>query len=104
MNRTHLLRSVALAAAAAAVASWTVLRADRPESSLERIRREGVVRIGYAPEPPFAFRTADGRVTGESPEIARAVFRRLGVTRIRWVQTEFRSLIPELKTGRFDVI
>ena len=34
--------------------------------------------MGYAPDRPFSFRTPDGRVTGESPEIARVVFARLG--------------------------
>lgn len=83
-----------------ALAHW----ADRPEGDWHRIQRDGVVRIGYSQEPPFAFRLPDGRVTGEAPEIARAVFARLGVHRIEWVQTEFRALIPELEAGHFDVI
>ena len=76
----------------------------RPEGTLERIRRTGVVRVGYAAEVPFAFRAADGRVTGEGPEIARVVLRRLGNPEIEWVQTEFGSLIPDLIAGRFDLI
>src|SRR3954470_19876466 len=31
------------------------------ETALERIRRTGEVRLGYAPEPPFSFRLPDGR-------------------------------------------
>ncbi|HEY0996496.1 MAG TPA: ectoine/hydroxyectoine ABC transporter substrate-binding protein EhuB [Gemmatimonadaceae bacterium] len=93
------LTALLLASALTALAHY----ADRPEGTWHRIRREGVVRIGYAPEPPFAFRLPDGRVTGEAPEIARAVFARLGVRRIEWVQAEFRALIPELQAGRFDV-
>ena len=89
-----------LASTITALAHW----ADRPEDTWHRIQREGVVRIGYSQEPPFAFRLADGRVTGEAPEIARAVFARLGVRRIEWVQTEFRALIPELEAGHFDVV
>ena len=78
--------------------------ADRPEGAWTRIRRQGVVRVGYAPEHPFAFRTPDGRVTGEAPEIARAVFERLGIRRVEFVQAEFRALIPQLQEGRFDMI
>jgi polar amino acid transport system substrate-binding protein len=36
--------------------------------------------------------------------VARAVLERLGVRRIEVVATEFRSLIPGLRAGRFDVI
>ena len=74
-------------------------------SSLERLRADGIVRIGYANEAPFAFRdTATGRVTGEAPEIARVVFAQLGVADVEGVLTEFGSLIPGLQAGRFDVI
>lgn len=73
--------------------------------TLQRIRAAGVVRVGFANEAPFAYvdpRT--GRLTGEAPELARLVFHQLGVPRIEGVLTEFGSLIPALKAGRFDVI
>jgi polar amino acid transport system substrate-binding protein len=64
-----------------------------------------VVRLGIANEPPFGYLdTAHGRVTGEAPELGRAVLARLGVKGIEVVTTEFRSLIPGLRAGRFDVI
>lgn len=97
-------RALTLAVVTAATLATAVYSEGRPEPSLVRIRREGVVRIGYAPEAPFAFRTPGGRVTGESPEVARAVFRALGVDSVEWVQTEFHDLIPDLQAGRFDVI
>ena len=74
-------------------------------STLERIRAAGFVRVGFANEAPYAYvDTETGRLTGESPELARLVFRQLGVEDIRGVLTEFGSLIPALKAGRFDVI
>ncbi|MGH8194479.1 MAG: ectoine/hydroxyectoine ABC transporter substrate-binding protein EhuB, partial [Woeseiaceae bacterium] len=74
-------------------------------NTLERIRAAGVVRVGFANEAPFAYVDTDtGRLTGESPELARLVFRQLGVADLRGVLTEFGSLIPALKAGRFDVI
>ena len=77
---------------------------DTSESTAERIARTGVIRIGYAVEAPFAYEDNQGRVTGESPEVARAVWQRLGVQRIEWIRTDFASLIPQLCTGRFDQI
>ncbi|HET9452785.1 MAG TPA: ectoine/hydroxyectoine ABC transporter substrate-binding protein EhuB [Gemmatimonadaceae bacterium] len=92
------------AAGIAALLAVLAYRADEPEDTWHRIRRTRTVRIGYAPEAPFAYRTPAGEVTGFDPELARQVFRRRGIDRIEWVQTEFRSLIPELLAGRFDMI
>lgn len=75
------------------------------ESTLQRIQRTGTVRIAYANEAPFGYRdTATGRVTGEAPEIARVVLKRLGVDDIQTTLTDFGQLIPGLKAGRFDMI
>jgi polar amino acid transport system substrate-binding protein len=62
------------------------------------------VRIGYANENPFAYTTPDGTVTGESPEIAKKIFAKLGVKKVDAVLTEWGALIPGLRAGRFDVI
>jgi polar amino acid transport system substrate-binding protein len=63
------------------------------------------IRVGIANEPPFGYvDSALGRVTGEAPEIARAVLARLGAPEMEVIATEFRSLIPGLRAGRFDVI
>jgi len=75
------------------------------ESTLERIRRTGVVRVGYANEAPYAYLDSENdRLTGEAPEIARAVLGQMEVPRIEGVLTEFGALIPGLKAGRFDMI
>jgi len=72
------------------------------DPSLDRART--VLRIGYAVEAPYAFVTADGTVTGESPEIARVVAQRLGLGRIEWRQAEFGRLAAELQAGKIDVV
>ncbi|MBL9027045.1 MAG: transporter substrate-binding domain-containing protein [Myxococcales bacterium] len=74
------------------------------DDSLERVRDGGVLRIGYAVEAPYAFVDAQGEVSGEGPSIARHVAAELGVQRVVWVQTRFDQLIPELESGRFDVV
>lgn len=74
------------------------------ETTLERISRSGEVRIGYAREAPFAFRTPDGRLTGIGPEVARRVFAAMGIREVKGVESEFGTLIRDLLAGRFDVI
>jgi polar amino acid transport system substrate-binding protein len=72
--------------------------------ALTNARKAGVIRIGYAVEAPYAFLTSDGQVTGESPEVARAIAARLGIPRIEWRLAEFGDLIGGLEARRFDVI
>lgn len=74
------------------------------DDSLSRLREAGVVRIGYAVEPPYAFLTPSGQITGEAPEIAKHVVAALAIPHIEWRQTEFSQLISELEDGRIDVI
>jgi polar amino acid transport system substrate-binding protein len=77
---------------------------QRPDDSLERKRRAGVLRVGYAVEPPYALVGPGGVVTGESPEVARHLAARLGIPRIEWFQVGFADLIPQLRERRFDVV
>lgn len=76
-----------------------------PQDTLLRIQRTGVVRIGYANEAPYGYLdSATGEITGEAPEIAKLILRRIGARQIDAVVTEFGSLIPGLKANRFDLI
>lgn len=87
-----------------ALATLFVHSATCAETTLERVKRTGEIRIGYANEAPFAYTLPDGRVTGESPEIARHVFDKMGIRKVNPVLTEWGGLIPGLLAGRFDVI
>ncbi len=106
------LRRVAAIVFAALLVAWLWPRPGEMErgamtggDALARIREAGVVRVGFANEAPYAFiDTKTGRLTGEAPELARLVFRQLGVPEIEGVLTEFGALIPALQAGRFDVI
>jgi polar amino acid transport system substrate-binding protein len=73
-------------------------------TTLETVKQNSSIRIGYANESPFAYTETDGKVTGESPEIAKIIFAKMGITKIDGVLTEWGSLIPGLRAGRFDVI
>lgn len=87
-------------AALASIGFASITQAD----TLEKIKDSSSVRIGYANETPFAYTALDGSVTGESPEIVRKVFERMEIDTIKPVLTEWGSLIPGLRAGRFDLI
>jgi polar amino acid transport system substrate-binding protein len=73
--------------------------------TLKRVTSGEHVRIGYANEAPFGFLdTASGRVTGEAPEVARAILERLGAGSVEGIVADFGALIPGLLAGRFDMI
>lgn len=74
------------------------------ETTLERIQKQGYIRVGFANEAPYAFATPDGKLSGESPAVFRHVMQQLGVNEVDGVLTEWGALIPGLKAGRFDAI
>src|SRR3546814_2341235 len=76
----------------------------RSQSTLEKAREAGFIRIGFANEAPYGFATPDGKLTGEAPEVAKAVLKKMGINEVDGVLTEFGSLIPRLTAGRFDII
>ncbi|KOV59213.1 ectoine/hydroxyectoine ABC transporter substrate-binding protein EhuB [Streptomyces sp. MMG1121] len=95
----------ALGALGAAGCTRVASASDKPGGDLlERLRAQGVVRLGIAGEIPFGYIDKDGHLTGEAPELAKAVFKRLGVDRVQPVPTEFGSLIPGLNSQQFDVV
>lgn len=78
-------------------------QADATDDAFDRAHAEGVIRIGYAVEAPYAL-VRGGSVTGESPELAKLVTARLGIAEIDWVQVRFSELIPGLSNGTFDAV
>jgi polar amino acid transport system substrate-binding protein len=101
-------RTVGLIVAVAVVlaAAWYARSGGSAQGdALARAQQQGVLRVGYANEAPFAYLDpATGMVTGEAVEVMRAVAQRLGIARVEGVLVEFGSLIPALHAGRFDAI
>lgn len=87
-----------------AVISTVLVLSPYRDRSLDQLLEDGVIRIGYSLEPPYAFLAEDGTVTGESPEVARHIVDRLGIARIEWSLSDFSGLIDGLNSGQFDVI
>jgi len=86
------------------LAGWWPGGAAPQGDTLARVLAGAELRIGYAVEAPYAWVDGNGRVTGESPELARLVATTLGPVQIRWVQMPFESLIDGLLAGRIDLI
>ncbi|MFF7181676.1 ectoine/hydroxyectoine ABC transporter substrate-binding protein EhuB [Streptomyces sp. NPDC008121] len=72
--------------------------------TLDRLRSQRTVRLGIAGEVPYGYVDEQGAFTGEAPELARVIFRRLGIANVQPVATDFASLIPGLNSQQFDVV
>jgi polar amino acid transport system substrate-binding protein len=101
-RRALLLSAAGFGAAAGVLGGGS--RLAFAETTLERAKKDGYIRIGFANEAPFGYATPDGKLTGEAPEVAKAVLAKIGIPQVDGVLTEFGSLIPGLKAGRFDII
>ncbi|MFE1294509.1 ectoine/hydroxyectoine ABC transporter substrate-binding protein EhuB [Streptomyces sp. NPDC014802] len=104
--RRSLLAGVAAVGALGAAGCSRVATASTKQGGdlLRRLRAQGVVRLGIAGEIPFGYIDKNGELTGEAPELAKVIFRRLGVEKVQPVPTEFGSLIPGLNSQQFDVV
>ncbi|MGW2934731.1 ectoine/hydroxyectoine ABC transporter substrate-binding protein EhuB [Streptomyces sp. NPDC001156] len=105
-TRRSLLAGVAaLGALGAAGCSRVAAASTTPGGDLlSQLKAQGVVRLGIAGEIPFGYIDKNGDLTGEAPELAKVIFKRLGVDRVQPVPTEFGSLIPGLNSQQFDVV
>lgn len=101
--------TLGIAAASMLAASFAALPAFAQESgevpeALQELRDQGFARIAIANEPPFTAVNPDGTVSGAAPDVAREVFKRLGVDDVVASISEYGAMIPGLQAGRFDVV
>jgi polar amino acid transport system substrate-binding protein len=101
--RTNLFTSLG-AVLLAALFLLTLAGTAAAETTRERVKRQGYIRVAFANEAPFGYATSAGKLTGEAPEIAKAIFKKMGIDQVDGVLTEWASLIPGLRAGRFDMI
>lgn len=102
MSMRTFLTMAAGAGALMAVVAATPASAD--DAKLEALKAQGFARVAIANEPPFTAVAADGKVSGAAPDVAREVFKRLGVDDIVASISEYGAMIPGLQAGRHDVI
>ncbi|WP_371412321.1 ectoine/hydroxyectoine ABC transporter substrate-binding protein EhuB [Ensifer sp. NM-2] len=93
---------------AASVSTLMALVAATPaaadDNKLQQLKEQGFARIAIANEPPFTAVGADGKVSGAAPDVAREIFKRLGVADVVASISEYGAMIPGLQAGRHDAI
>jgi len=101
-TRARVAACLVLLAAAAAQAAGS--------STLERIRSEGSIRLGYrAGAAPFSFKERDGSVRGYSVEIctrvAASIQKQLGMSalKIEWTPVDAADRLDAVAKGRIDI-
>jgi polar amino acid transport system substrate-binding protein len=72
--------------------------------TLARLKSQRTVRLGIAGETPYGYINDKGDFTGEAVELAKVIFKRLGIGSVQPVATDFSSLIPGLNSQQFDVV
>jgi polar amino acid transport system substrate-binding protein len=105
LHRSAVLGALGLGSVAAAGCSRiSTATGEAGGNLLERLRKQGVVRVGIAGEVPYAYIDKNGHLTGEAPTVCGTIFKRLGVPRMTPVPIDFGSLIPGLHANQFDVV
>jgi polar amino acid transport system substrate-binding protein len=100
MKMIAILTGAVFAAGTAMLATTGIAAADK----LDDLKAQGFARVAIANEPPYTAVAADGKVSGAAPDVAREVFKRLGVPDIVASISEYGAMIPGIQAHRFDAI
>jgi polar amino acid transport system substrate-binding protein len=73
------------------------------ESIIEKIQKEGVIRVGMSTFVPWAMKDKQGNLIGFEIDVAKKLAADMGV-KIEFIPTAWSGIIPALLTGKFDVI
>jgi len=73
------------------------------ESMIEKIQKEGVIRVGMSTFVPWAMKDKQDNLIGFEIDVAKKLAEDMGV-KIEFVPTAWSGIIPALLTGKFDVI
>ncbi|MCW0002137.1 ABC transporter substrate-binding protein [Pararhizobium sp. YC-54] len=90
------------AAAAILISLWGTARAE----CLDDIKAAGVIKAGNGimGAKPFVWQDEEGKYSGFEWEIFQEIGKRIGVAKQAYEITDWTSLIPGLKAGRWDII
>lgn len=97
-------RALLMTVVALVFASAFASAAAAQQSTLETVREQGFIRAGFANEAPYGYINDDGKLTGISPEVARVVLKRIGVSRIEGIQSVFSSLVFGLNNDLWNIV
>jgi ABC-type amino acid transport substrate-binding protein len=98
----HLSWMLAATVIAAACAAGTT--AAEAQTTLETVKKKGVLVAGSSAEyPPFEF-VADGKLIGYDVEMAEEITRRMGGVKVEWEKIDFKGIVAALTAKRVDVL
>jgi len=96
-------RSKALSIFAVCVAFTVAMAPARADSTLDEIKKKGVIVAGTSAEyPPFEY-VADGKLMGYDIEMADEIAKRIGV-KVQWEKIDFKGIVAALTAKRVDVL
>lgn len=95
-----------LALAALAVAATLPIAVPASADTLDDIKKAGVLTIGTGVmgSKPWIWKNEDGSYAGMEHEMLQYIAKSLGVAKVEYVPVEWETLIPGLKSKRFDMI
>jgi len=73
------------------------------ESTIDKVMRRGVLRVGMDTFLPWAMKDKKGELVGFEIDVARRLAADMGV-KVEFVPTKWAGIIPALLTGKFDVV
>ncbi|MFP4474165.1 MAG: transporter substrate-binding domain-containing protein [Desulfatibacillaceae bacterium] len=73
------------------------------DSTIEKVLKRGVLRVGFDTFVPWAMKNKDGKYIGFEIDVATRLARDMGV-KVEFVPTKWSGIIPALLTDKFDVI
>ncbi|MGM0664607.1 MAG: transporter substrate-binding domain-containing protein [Thermodesulfobacteriota bacterium] len=73
------------------------------ESTIERVLKSGVLRVGMSTFVPWAMKDKEGNLIGFEIDVAERLAKDIGV-KVAFVPTKWDGIIPSLLAGKFDVI
>ena len=97
------MKTLVFAAAAALTATISVAYADQ---CLDKIKEKGVLLSGNGlmGTKPFIWKNEDGTYGGFEWDIFQELGKRMGIPKVDYEITEWSTLIPGLKSDRWDII
>lgn len=72
-------------------------------STIEKIKKRGVLKVGMDIFQPWAMKDKNGKLIGFEIDVATRLAQDMGV-KVEFVPTAWSGIIPALLTGKFDVI
>ena len=94
---------LALSLSAQAAPAATLQQQLVQESTVEKIVKNGVLRVGMDTFQPWAMKDKNGKFIGFEIDVATRLAEDMGV-KVEFVPTAWSGIIPALLTGKFDVI